>query len=161
MVNIRFYDFMKKYLTPEGLEKLKKELVYLKNVKRREITERLEKSLAFGDLTENAEYQEAKEAQAFVEGRILELEDLINNAVVASPQKNTRVAQVGSTVLVSAGGFKKEKFKIVGAEEADPLVGKISADSPIGRALLDQPEGIAIVVETPQGRKRYKILKIE
>ena len=150
-----------KYLTPEGLKKLKEELAYLKNVKRKEITERLEKSLAFGDLTENTEYQEAKEAQAFVEGRILELEDLIKNAVVISPQRSVNMAQVGSTVLVSSGGFKREKLKIVGAEEANPLEGKISADSPIGKALLNQPEGMVVEIHTPQGKKQYKILKIE
>jgi transcription elongation factor GreA len=151
----------KKYLTPEGLKKLKKELEYLKEVKRKEITERLEKSLAFGDLTENAEYHEAKEAQAFLEGRILELEDLINNAVIISPRKSGSIAQVGSTVLVSAGGLRREKLKIVGTEEANPLEGKISADSPIGKALLNQPEGVAVEVYTPQGKKQYKILKIE
>lgn len=150
-----------KYLTPQGLKKLKEELAYLKKVKRKEIIERLEKSLAFGDLSENAEYHEAKEAQAFVEGRILELEDLINNAVITSPKKTGNVAQIGSTVLVSSSGFKKEKLKIVGAEEADPLKGRISADSPLGKALLDQIEGTRICIETPHGKKRYKILKIE
>ncbi|RLC34946.1 MAG: transcription elongation factor GreA [Candidatus Nealsonbacteria bacterium] len=150
-----------KYLTPQGMKKLKEELAYLKDVKRREIMERLEKSLAFGDLTENAEYHEAKEAQAFVEGRILELEDLINNAVVTFPKKNGNLAQVGSTVLVSSGALKREKLKIVGAEEADPVEGKISVDSPLGKALLEQPEGVVVEVETPQGRKKYKILKIE
>lgn len=151
----------KKYLTPEGLKKLKEELAYLKDVKRKEITERLEKSLAFGDLSENAEYHEVKEAQAFLEGRILELEDLINNAVIISSKKGGSIAQVGSTVLVSASGFKREKLKIVGAEEANPLEGKISADSPIGKALLNQTEGIVVEVHTPQGKKQYKILKIE
>src|SRR3990167_3770691 len=104
-----------KYLTKEGLEKLKKELEILKGAKRQEIAERLEKCLAFGDLTENAEYHETKEEQAFIEGRILELEELIRNAIVVSEEKDKMYAQVGSTVLVSVGS-QKEEFKIVGVE---------------------------------------------
>jgi len=151
---------MEKYLTPEGLEKLKKELKYLKEVKRKEIAERLEKSISFGDLTENSEYHETKEAQGFLEGRILELEDLINNAVIVPLEKQKGLAQIGSTILVKTGP-NKEKFKIVGAAEANPLEGKISADSPLGKAILNQTKGVMVEVETPQGRVQYKILKIE
>jgi len=152
---------MEKYLTPEGLEKLKKELQYLKTVKRKEIAERLEKSIAYGDLTENSEYHETKEAQGFLEGRILELEDLLNNAVLIPPaEKQNGLAQIGSTVLVKAGS-EKERFRIVGTKEANPLEGKISADSPLGKAILNQTKGVMIEVETPQGRVQYKILKIE
>lgn len=151
---------MKKYLTPEGLEKIKRELEYLKNVKRKEIAERLEKCLSFGDLAENSEYHETKEAQAFLEGRILELEDLISNAVIVSGEKRAALAQIGSTILVKAA-MKKEKFKIVGAEEADPLEGKISVDSPLGKAILNQSKGAIIKVNTPKGKAQYKILKIE
>lgn len=150
---------MEKYLTPEGLEKLKKELKYLKEVKRKEIAERLEKSIAYGDLTENSEYHETKEAQGFLEGRILELEDLLNNAVVIE-EKQKGVVQIGSTILVKAGS-EKERFRIVGAKEANPLEGKISADSPLGKAILNQTKGVMVEVETPQGRVQYKILKIE
>ena len=151
---------MEKYLTPEGLGKLKKELEYLKTVKRKEIAERLEKAIAYGDLTENAEYQETKEAQGFLEGRILELEDLINNAVLVLVEKKKGLAQIGSTILVKAGSAK-ERFKIVGAEEASPLEGKVSADSPLGKALLDKTKGAIIEVATPEGKLQYKILKIE
>lgn len=153
---------MKKYLTPEGLEKFKKELQFLKAVKRKEIAEKLARCSSFGDLTENAEYHEAKESQAFLEGRIIELEDLIKNAVVVDDENATKkeYTQIGSTVFVSAG-WQKEKFKIVGAEEADPLEGKISADSPLGVAILNQPAGADIEVETPRGKVKYKILKIE
>ena len=151
---------MQKCLTREGLEKLKKELEYLKETKRKEIAQRLEKCIAFGDLTENAEYQETKEEQAFVEGRILELEDLIQNAIIASETRQKAYAQIGSTILVGSG-WKKERFKIVGAEEADPLEGKISIESPIGKAFLDQPKGAMVEVHTPEGAVRYKILKIE
>jgi len=151
---------MEKYLTAEGLGKLKKELEYLKTVKRKEIAQRLEKAIAYGDLAENAEYHETKEAQGFLEGRILELEDIINNAIVVPTNKNKSFAQIGSTVLVKAGS-DKESFKIVGAEEANPLEGKISADSPLGKALLNQPKGIVIKVATPEGSLQYKILKIQ
>ncbi len=152
---------MKKYLTPEGLEKLKKEIEYLKHAKRKEIAERLEKCLAFGDLAENSEYHETKEEQGFVEGRILELEDLINNAVVMPESKQKMFAQVGSTVLVNAPGSQKEKFQIVGAEESNPLENKISVDSPLGRALMNQKKGVVVEVDAPGGKAKYKILKIE
>lgn len=151
---------MEKYLTSEGLGKLKKELKYLKEAKRREIAERLEKSIAFGDLTENAEYHETKEAQAFLEGRILELEDLINNAVIVPNEKQKDLAQIGSTILVKASSTK-EKFKIVGAEESNPLEGKISVESPLGQAILNQSKGAIVEVATPEGKIQYKILKIE
>ena len=151
---------MEKYITAEGLEKLKKELVYLKESKRKEIAERLEKCISFGDLAENSEYHETKEAQGFLEGRILELEDLVKNAVIVSEEPKNQFAQVGSTVLVKAGDATEE-FKIVGAEEADPIAGKISADSPLGRALINQPKGVVVEIKTPGGRIQYKIVKIE
>lgn len=152
---------MEKYLTREGLEKLKTELVYLKEVKRKEIAERLEKCISFGDLSENSEYHETKEAQGFLEGRITELEDIISNAtVVVNDKKRNGFAQVGSTVLVKVGA-EKERFKIVGAEEADPLTGKISADSPLGKALLNQGKGVVVKIAAPDGDIQYKILKIE
>lgn len=152
---------MAEYLTHEGLKKLKKALEYLKKVKRKEIAERLEKCISFGDLTENSEYQETKEEQAFAEGRILELEDLIRNAVVVPEEKQQKVfAQIGSTILVSTG-FRKEKFKIVGREEANPLEGKISIKSPLGKALLDKSKGAIVIVNTPKGKIEYKILMIE
>ena len=133
----------------------------LKGAKRQEIAERLEKCLAFGDLTENAEYHETKEEQAFIEGRILELEELIRNATVVSKETDNKAyAQIGSTVLVSLG-VKKEEFKIVGVEEADPVAGKISISSPLGKAFFNQPKGAVVEVQTPKGIAQYKILKIE
>jgi transcription elongation factor GreA len=149
-----------KYLTPEGLKKLKEELKYLKEVKRKEIADKLEKCIAFGDLTENAEYHETKEEQGFMEGRILELEELINSAIVMPGEPQGDFAQVGSTVLVSDGSHK-ERFTIVGAQEANPMEYKISADSPLGRAFVNQPKGVTVLVETPRGRIRYKILEIK
>lgn len=152
--------YMTKYLSPEGLEKLKKELDYLKETARQEIAKRLEKALAFGDLSENAEYHETKEAQGFLEGRILELENLIQDAVVVAKDNRNGFAQVGSTILVKIGE-DKETFKIVGAEEANPLEGKISADSPLGQAILNQSKGAVVLVNTPNGKAQYKILKVE
>ena len=151
---------MEKYFTQEGFEKLKRELSYLKIVKRREIGERLARCISYGDLTENAEYHETKEAQGFLEGRILELENLIENAVIAPLEKKKGLAQIGSNILVKTGR-EKERFKIVGAEEASPLDGKISIDSPLGRALLNQSKGVIVEVPTPEGKLQYKILKID
>jgi len=151
---------MEKYFTQEGLEKLKTELAHLKDVKRREIAEKLEKCISFGDLSENAEYHETKEAQGFLEGRILELESIISNSVVVAVAKKNGLVQIGSTILIKTGS-EKEQFKIVGAEEADPLGGKISADSPLGKALLNHPKGVIVRVNAPQGTIEYKILKVE
>lgn len=148
-----------KYLTPDGLKKLNDELKYLKESKRKEIAERLEKCIAFGDLSENAEYHETKDEQGFIEGRILELEALINNAVVAPAGKHGNFAQIGSTVLVSSGS-NEEEFKIVGTEEGNPMESKISIDSPLGKAIVNQQKGVTVVVETPGGKIKYKILKI-
>lgn len=150
---------VKKYLTPEGLEKLKKELNYLKKVKRKEIAERLKKTASMGDLSENAAYHEAKEAQGFLEGRILELEETIKEAKVVKKIDKAGWVQISSTVVVSSNG-KEEKFKIVGTVEADPLNGRISLESPLGKALLDKPEGAVVTVKTPNGKIEYKIIKI-
>ena len=161
---------MSKFLTPGGLKKLKKELDYLKNVRRKEIAQRLKRTASMGDLTENAAYQEAKEAQAFLEGRISELEKSIKEAKVV--QKNgAGWVQIGSTVILELSGKKprtsknqvsgREKFKIVGSAETDPLNGKISAESPLGRSLLDKPKGATVTVKTPNGKLKYKILKIK
>lgn len=151
---------MEKYITAEGLEKLKKELIYLKETKRKDIAERLEKCISFGDLTENSEYHETKEAQGFLEGRILELEDIVKNAVIVPEEIKNQLAQIGSTVLVKAGDATAE-FKIVGVEEANPIEGKISIDSPLGKALINQPKGVIVEINTPGGRMQYKIVKIE
>ena len=150
----------KKLITQGGFKKIKEELEYLRNVKRKEIAQRLEQCISFGDLSENSEYFEAKEAQAFLEGRIRELEDLIESAVIAPERSQKGVAQIGSTVLVTTNG-KEEKFKIVGAAEASPFEGKISIDSPFGKAVLDKPAGAIITVETPQGKTKYRIIKVE
>jgi len=157
---------MKKYLTKESLEKFRKEIEYLKTEKRKEIGEKLKVAISFGDLSENAAYQQAKEDQSFLEGRILELEQLIKNSEIVEKKHHTGWIQVGSVVYLhnlaeKKGLFKKpEKFEIVGAAEADPLAGKISVESPIGKALLNKPKGAIVEIETPQGKIRYKIAKI-
>ncbi len=150
---------MTKYLTSEGLEKFKKELNYLKTVKGKEIAQRLKHAASFGDFSENAAYQEAKEAQAFLRGRILELEEIIRGAKIIEKKKTDRV-RIGSTVLVSCDN-KKERFQIVGSEETSPEEEKISYQSPLGKALLGKVVGAKIKIETPAGKIEYKILKID
>jgi len=151
---------MEKYLTKEDLEKIKKELDYLKKVKRKEIAQRLKETSAMGDLTENSAYQEAKEAQGFLEGRILELENLIREAKIVEKIDGAKWVQIGSIVLLSSCK-KKEKYKIVGTGQANPSKGEISIDSPLGKVLLDKPEGATVTVETPKGKIKYKIIRIE
>jgi len=158
---------MKQYLTRESFEKFKKELEYLKTAKRRELAKRLEQAISFGDLTENAAYHEAKESQAFLEGKILELEDLVRNAEIIEKNEKGGWVQVGSVVYLNNLAEKKkifkkaEKFEIVSPAEADPLTGKISSESPLGKVLLNKPKGAIVEVLTPTGKIKYKILKIE
>lgn len=149
------------YLTKEGLEKLKAELNYLKTVKRKEIAKRLKHAASFGDLSENAAYHEAKETQAFLEGRILELEKVVKNARVLNHKKNSRLG-IGSRVQLQK---EKEgrvlKFQIVGETESDPPKGKISYQSPLGKALLGKTKGDIIELETIEQKIKYKILKVD
>ena len=149
---------MEKYLTQEGLKKLKKELDYLKRVKRKEISEKLNHSISFGDLSENAAYDEAKEAQGFLEGKIAELNDVISHAKIIS-KKQTKNITIGSTVLVSLD-HEKEKYEIVGPEESDTFNGKISYQSPLGKMLLNKTVGEKAIVETPSGKIEYKIVEV-
>jgi len=149
---------MTKYLTVEGLAKLKKELDYLKNVKRKEVSEKISFSASFGDLKENAAYDTAKEEQGFVEGRIAELEEVINQAEIL--KKNVAgTIQLGSVVLVSSHN-KKEKFQIVEPEEADIDRGKISYKSPLGEVLLGKRRGAKIEIEAPDGKIGYQIVEV-
>jgi len=149
---------MENYLTPDGLKKLKKELDYLKQVKRKEVSEKLNHSISFGDLSENAAYDEAKEAQGFLEGRISELNDIVSHAKIIS-KKQTKRIMIGSTVLVSLD-HEKEKYEIVGPEEADTFNGKISYQSPLGKILLNKTVGEKAIVETPGGKIEYKIVEV-
>lgn len=150
---------MPQYLSLEGLEQHKKELEELK-LKRQEIAQRLEEAKALGDLSENQEYIAAKEAQAFNEGKILELEQLLREAVVIDKDKKISLVQIGSTVEVKSNG-KAQTFTIVGSEEANPSAGKISNESPLGKAFLGRKIGETVEAETPGGKVSYKITSIK
>ncbi len=150
-----------KYLTKEGLEKIKKELEYLKNVKRKEISERIAEAIKLGDLSENAEYQEAKDDQGLNEARVRELEEIFHNAVLitngTSKKKNV---EVGTTIKVQVNNGDKE-FTIVGPSEANPAIGLISNESPIGQAFIGKKVGDIAEVEAPAGIIKYKIVDIK
>jgi len=147
-------------ISQEGYNKLKNELEYLINVKRKEITERIEKSKELGDITENAEYHEAKDAQAFNEGRIAELTALLKNVTVVENKSSKDEVGMGSKVTVENNNGEKQ-YTIVSFNEADPLVGKISNESPLGVAFLGKKGGDKIKVNTPKGEVKYIIIKIE
>jgi len=149
----------KKVLTQEGLNKLKKELDYLSNTKRQQVAERIKQAKEFGDLSENAEYQDAKEEQSFVAGRMHELEYLIKTSEVADSSDNKDLVSVGSQVTVEKNG-QVTTFTIVGSTEADPINNKISLESPMGGALLNRKVGEEVEVESPVGKMMYKILEI-
>jgi len=149
---------MAKYLTREALEKFKKELDYLENIKRKEIAEQLKNAISFGDLSENAAYIEAKEAQSFLEGRILELRKTVSQAQLMHKKENGEI-QIGSIVFVSSKDVKG-KFQIVEPEEADVINGKISHYSPLGKALIGKTKGTELKIETPEGEIKYKIINI-
>ena len=149
---------MKRYLTQEGLEKLKKELDNLENVRRKEITERIRHTASQGDLKENAGYHMAKEEQGFVEGRIKELKEIINQAEIISKNGKEEV-QIGSFVQLESDG-KKEEFQLIGPEEADILNNKISFKSPLGESILNKKKGDIVIINTPDGEIKYKIFDI-
>ena len=149
---------MEKYLTPEGLEKFKKELAELKNVKRKEIAQRIKYAASFGDLSENFSYQQAKDDQGFLERRILELEKIISQAKVIERGDGKKV-QIGSVVTVSINN-KKQKIQIVEPEEVSFQESKISFKSPLGEALMGKSAGKIINVQTPAGKMQYKIIEI-
>jgi len=151
----------KSYLSREKFEELKQELDFLTTTRRKEIAEKLEYAKALGDLSENAEYQEAREDQANTEERIAQVESLLRSAEIISNHKGD-VVDVGSTVtLQKEGSDSTQKYKIVGAEEADVSQKKISNESPLGEAVVDKKKGEEIIVQTPSGEVKYKILKVE
>lgn len=149
-----------KYLTQEGLDKLKKELEYLRKEGRIEVAEQLKEAISFGDLSENAAYDEAKENQANIEGKILELERLISSAKVIKDNENTGWVQIGSYVTIKDGG-DEERYHVVGEDEANPMENRISFKSPLGQALMNKPKDAEVEIKTPKGSLKYKILKIE
>jgi transcription elongation factor GreA len=150
------------FLTKEGFEKLQDELDYLRTAKRQEVADRLHEAMEGGELIENAEYEAAKNEQAFVEGRIQELEILLATARLIDEDKRRKVdtIQVGSTVTIQEDGYEEETYTIVGAAEANPREGKISNESPIGKAILNHRPGEEVQVETPDGSYSVRIVKI-
>ena len=147
-------------ISQEGYDKLKEELDNLTTVRRREIAERIERAKELGDLSENAEYSEAKDAQALNEGKILELMGILKNVTVVEVVAGGDEVLMGSKVTVKSDKGEKE-YSIVSFNEADPLTGKISNESPLGVAFLHKKKGDTVEVETPRGVVKYKIMKIE
>ncbi|MGC1377079.1 MAG: transcription elongation factor GreA [Anaerolineales bacterium] len=150
------------YLTKEGFQKLQDELEYLRTAKRQEVAERLHEAMEGGELIENAEYEAAKNEQAFVEGRIQELEIILAAAHIideATAHNDPNLVQVGDTVVIQEDDGKPEEYVIVGAAEADPRAGKISNESPLGKALLNRRTGDIVTVDAPGGIFKVKILK--
>jgi|SRR5687767_6997261 transcription elongation factor GreA len=149
------------FLTKEGFQKLQEELDHLRTTKRQEVAARLHEAMEGGELIENAEYEAAKNEQAFVEGRIQELELLLATAQIIEEngKRKTDSIQVGSKVTIKEGNFEPETFIIVGAAEANPRDGKISNESPIGKAILNHKVGDVVKVETPGGTYNVKIMK--
>lgn len=154
----------KKYvMTYEGVKKLEDELEYLKTTKRKEITEKIKVALGYGDLSENSEYDEAKNEQAFVEGRIVQLENMLRNATVVDENEVPKdTVSIGSSVKVKDYEFDEEiEFYIVGSAEVDPYENKISDESPVGHALMGKKTGDIVDVVTPGGVCKYEILEIK
>lgn len=149
-------------LTLVGLKKLEDELEHLKSVKRREVAERIKQAIEFGDISENSEYEDAKNEQAFIEGRILTLEKKLRNAkVIGDEDLNTDIVSIGSTVLLKDLEFDEEcAYTIVGSVEADPAENKISNESPVGQAILGQKVGAVVDVNVPAGTLKYEIVDI-
>jgi len=159
--NITFnkhFQFVMNEFTKDGLEKLKKELEYLKTTKRREMAERLKQAIAFGDLKENAAYHEAKESQGFLEGRIKELGRILSNAKIIQ-KNNSGSISLGSKVKIILNKEENE-FEIVGANESDPIRNRISDQSPLGLELMGKTKGQSGQFKTPNGFLKYKILEI-
>jgi transcription elongation factor GreA len=149
------------FLTQQGYQKLLEELEYLRTVKRQEVAARLHEAMEGGELIEDAEYEAAKNEQAFVEGRIQELEILLANARVIVETGNMDVIQVGATVTIQEGDNEPEVYTIVGPAEASPRHGRISNESPLGRALLDHRAGDTVKVDAPGGSFHVKVIKVE
>ncbi|WP_096201386.1 transcription elongation factor GreA [Bacillus sp. FJAT-45350] len=153
----------KHYMTLDGKQKLEDELEFLKTEKRKEVVERIKVARSFGDLSENSEYDSAKEEQAFVEGRISQIEKMIRNAVIIEEnQTNTSVVGLGRTVrFIELPDGDEEEYTIVGSAESDPLEGKISNDSPMAQSLLGRTIGDKVTVNTPGGEMEVKILEVK
>lgn len=147
------------YLTKEKIEELRNELETLKTTKRLEIADRLKAAKELGDLSENAEYHEAREEQQLVETRIVKLEDMLRNATVIKMQHGGKTIRIGSTFTCENNG-KEFKFTLVGADEVNPSEGRISNESPLGSGFIDKKVGDNVVAQTPAGKSTYKVTSI-
>lgn len=150
-------------VTKEGLKKLKEELDYLTNTKRKEVAGRIKEAISYGDLSENSEYEEAKNEQAFVEGRIIELEEKVKYAkIIEEKHKLMATIQLGTSVVLKNLSKKgpNEEYTIVGSTEADPFNHKISNESPVGQSLLDKKVGDKVKVKVPAGVVEYEVIKL-
>ena len=148
-------------LTKDGLKKLKDELEKLKTVGRTDIAEKIRVARGYGDLSENSEYDEAKNEQAKIEARIIELEKMLENVVIINDEVSTEEVTIGVTVTVFDEEFKEElTYRVVGSAEADPMNGLISDDSPVGKALLGKKVDDEVFAETPMGEIKFKIVGI-
>ncbi|HWO95375.1 MAG TPA: transcription elongation factor GreA [Bacillus sp. (in: firmicutes)] len=149
-------------MTQAGKEKLEQELEHLKSVKRKEVVERIKIARSFGDLSENSEYDSAKEEQAFVEGRITTLENMIRNAkIIEEDAENSTTVSLGKSVtFIELPDGEEETYTIVGSAEADPFEGKISNDSPIAKSLMGKQVGDEVVVQTPGGEMNVRIVSV-
>ncbi len=147
------------YVSAEGLRKLEDELEHLRTVRRKEVAERIHSAMEFGDYSENAELEDAKNEQAFLEGRIMTLEQMIKHAVVIDQNGHHEVCELGSHIIVEADG-EKASYTIVGSAEANPAEGRISNESPVGRALLGHKAGDVVKCVVPAGLIEMKILAV-
>ena len=149
-------------LTQEGYQKLEDEVEFLKTVRRKEVADRIKVAISFGDISENAEYDEAKNEQAQVEERIMKLENMIRRAVIIDESSiDVNVVTIGSIVKVKDLEFEQDdEYTIVGSAEADPYDGKISNESPVGKALLGRRTGDTVEVQVPDGTAKFEILEI-
>lgn len=148
------------YLTKEGLKKIQAELKGLKKNERPETIKRLEAAKALGDLSENAEYHDAKDRLGWIEGRIRELEQTVGDAVLINEAERGDTVSFGSTILVEAKG-KEKSYRLVGSNEADPVAGLISNESPIGLAFMGKKKGDVVTVDAPSGKTDYTILEVK
>ena len=148
-------------LTKDGKEKLEAELLHLETVRRAEVSERIKEAKSFGDLSENSEYDDAKNEQGWIESRIKELKYILDGATVAETPKRVTKVGIGTTVVVKVKGNRAEKtYHVVGSAEVDASAGEISNESPIGSALMDKKKGDTVTVTTPRGEKSLEILSV-
>ncbi|MFC5468534.1 transcription elongation factor GreA [Cohnella suwonensis] len=150
-------------LTQDGLKRLEEELENLKSVKRREVAERIKVAIGYGDISENSEYEDAKNEQAFIEGRVITLEKMLRNARIINHEEiDLETVSIGSTVVVEDLEFGDSmEYTIVGTAESDPLNNKISNESPVGKAIIGKKKGTTVEVSVPAGIIQYKIVDIK